>query len=210
VTGTGLTDAQIERYSRQIILPEVGARGQERLLAARVAVTGAGIAAAATVTLLGRAGVGALDVPDDMPPLPELSPDCRIARGPASGEAADVAADFSGDPRASAALGGGPQASGRPLVLGALRGARVTVATLVGRPCIACIAPADVPAGADPGPLGGPVALALGALAASEVLRLLLLPGAPGRITTLAVDTGACRAVEPTPVGGCPLCGGSA
>jgi len=44
-----LTDAQIERYGRQIILPEVGGRGQERLLAARVAVAGAGPAATASV-----------------------------------------------------------------------------------------------------------------------------------------------------------------
>ena len=37
-----LTDAQIDRYSRQIILPEVGGRGQERLLARCVEVIGNG------------------------------------------------------------------------------------------------------------------------------------------------------------------------
>ena len=37
-----LDDEQIERYSRQLILAEVGPRGQERLGAARVAVVGDG------------------------------------------------------------------------------------------------------------------------------------------------------------------------
>ncbi|MCI4349863.1 MAG: ThiF family adenylyltransferase, partial [Thermoplasmata archaeon] len=66
-----LGDAQVERYSRQIVLPEVGGRGQERLLAARIAVAGVGAAALTAVTLLGRAGVGAIDVAADMPALPE-------------------------------------------------------------------------------------------------------------------------------------------
>ncbi|TMA45273.1 MAG: hypothetical protein E6J81_13035, partial [Deltaproteobacteria bacterium] len=57
-----LTDAQIERYSRQILLPEIGGRGQARLLAAHVVLAGAGEAATAAAVLLGRAGVGALDL----------------------------------------------------------------------------------------------------------------------------------------------------
>ncbi len=35
-----LSDEQLERYSRQVILPEIGIAGQERLLAARVLVPG--------------------------------------------------------------------------------------------------------------------------------------------------------------------------
>ncbi len=56
-----LDDAAIERWSRQILLPEVGGRGQARLLAARVAVTGEGAAAAVVRDLLARGGVRAGD-----------------------------------------------------------------------------------------------------------------------------------------------------
>jgi hypothetical protein len=51
-----LTDAAVERYSRQILLPEVGGRGQARLLEARVYVQGDD-AAAVAIDLLERAGV---------------------------------------------------------------------------------------------------------------------------------------------------------
>jgi molybdopterin-synthase adenylyltransferase len=53
-----LDDAAIERFSRQILLPEVGGRGQERLCATVVTVRGAGDAAAFAATLLQAAGVG--------------------------------------------------------------------------------------------------------------------------------------------------------
>lgn len=53
-----LDDERIERYSRQLILAEIGPRGQERLLAARVAIVGAGTAAARVVAHLAAAGVG--------------------------------------------------------------------------------------------------------------------------------------------------------
>ena len=36
------TDEQIERYSRHIILKEVGAKGQKKLLNAKVLIIGAG------------------------------------------------------------------------------------------------------------------------------------------------------------------------
>src|SRR5213592_1975835 len=75
-----LTDVQVERYSRQILLPEVGGRGQARLLAACVAVGGDGAAARAAALLLGRAGVGTLELSERTGPLPELSPDCRLRR----------------------------------------------------------------------------------------------------------------------------------
>lgn len=57
-----LTDVQVDRYSRQLILTEVGGRGQQALLSGRVAVFGTDQAATATALYLAAAGVGTLHV----------------------------------------------------------------------------------------------------------------------------------------------------
>jgi adenylyltransferase/sulfurtransferase len=200
-----LSDPQIERYSRQILLPEVGGHGQERLLAARIAVRGTDPAAVMAATLLGRAGVGSLDVAASLA-LPELSPDCTVTRdGGEAAAAPDLVVDLHGP-------ADGTPASGHPLVLGALGGTHATLLTLAGRPCIRCIAPADRPALGDEhdGTLAALAARTLGALAATEALRVLLLAPARGRRTTIDVGSGAVDTRELVPAGACPACGSDA
>jgi len=53
-----------ERYSRQVLYRGIGAEGQRRLAAARVAIVGCGAIGSALASLLARAGVGALRIID--------------------------------------------------------------------------------------------------------------------------------------------------
>src|SRR5262245_37994518 len=55
-----LTDEQIERYSRQIVLPQVGGRGQQQLLAAMVLLSGAPAVVETAGRYLVAAGLGRL------------------------------------------------------------------------------------------------------------------------------------------------------
>lgn len=65
-----LTDAHIDRYSRHILLREVGGVGQEKLLRACVRVDRLDEDGRALALWLARAGVGALALPDDESPAP--------------------------------------------------------------------------------------------------------------------------------------------
>jgi len=59
-----LTDEQIERYSRHIILREVGGKGQQKLLNGRVLIIGAGGLGAPIALYLAAAGVGTIGIAD--------------------------------------------------------------------------------------------------------------------------------------------------
>jgi len=58
-------ETQIQRYARHIILPEVGARGQEKLLHAKVLVVGAGGLGSPSLMYLAAAGIGTIGIIDD-------------------------------------------------------------------------------------------------------------------------------------------------
>ena len=59
-----LRDAELDRYARHIVLPQVGGVGQSKLKAARVAVIGAGGIGSAVIPALAGAGFGKLTIID--------------------------------------------------------------------------------------------------------------------------------------------------
>ena len=58
------TNEQLERYSRHIILKEIGAKGQKKLLNAKVLIIGAGGLGAPAAMYLAAAGVGTIGIAD--------------------------------------------------------------------------------------------------------------------------------------------------
>lgn len=65
VSPSGMTDEQRERYSRHMLMPEVGVDGQLKLLNAKVLLLGAGGLGAPTALYLAAAGIGTIGLVDD-------------------------------------------------------------------------------------------------------------------------------------------------
>jgi molybdopterin/thiamine biosynthesis adenylyltransferase len=59
-----MTDEELDRYARHIVLPQVGGAGQQRLKAARIVVVGAGGIGSAVIPALAGAGIGKLTIID--------------------------------------------------------------------------------------------------------------------------------------------------
>ncbi len=59
------TNDQVERYSRHIILPEVGGEGQQKIMEGKVLVLGAGGLGSPVALYLAAAGVGTLGIVDN-------------------------------------------------------------------------------------------------------------------------------------------------
>nr|WP_295672654.1 molybdopterin-synthase adenylyltransferase MoeB [Sphingomonas sp.] len=60
-----LSDAELERYARHIVLQDIGGAGQARLKAARVVVVGAGGIGSPAIQYIAAAGIGRLILIDD-------------------------------------------------------------------------------------------------------------------------------------------------
>ncbi|MGB6085624.1 HesA/MoeB/ThiF family protein, partial [Parvibaculum sp.] len=60
-----LSDDQLERYARHIVLKEIGGPGQQKLLKARVLIIGAGGLGSPCMIYLAAAGVGTIGIIDN-------------------------------------------------------------------------------------------------------------------------------------------------
>jgi molybdopterin/thiamine biosynthesis adenylyltransferase len=90
-----LTDEQLDRYARHIVLKEIGGEGQRKLLAAHAAIVGAGGIGSPVIQYLAAAGVGRLTIiDDDTVSLSNLQRQTLFATRDIGHRKADKAADF--------------------------------------------------------------------------------------------------------------------
>jgi len=245
-----LTPEQVIRYSRHMIMPEIGGTGQRKLLNSSVLVVGAGGLGAPAILYLAAAGVGRIGVVDfDVVDLSNLqrqiihttdaigrpkvesaretvrriNPDVEVVpynTALSSANALDIIKDY------DVVLNGSDNFPTRYLVNDACVflkkplvdasvfkfDAQVTV-FLPGKGCYRCLYPAPPPPGAVPNcseaGVFGVVTGLVGAIQATEVIKLILGLGEPlaGRlllIDTLAMDF---RTVKLRRNPNCPVCG---
>lgn len=89
-----LSDAELDRYARQIILPQFGGAGQAKLKGAHVAIIGAGGIGCPVITYLAAAGIGKLTIIDhDVVELSNLQRQPLFTDADIGSPKADVAAD---------------------------------------------------------------------------------------------------------------------
>lgn len=176
-----LSDAQIDRYSRQIVLAEIGGRGQQRLLATQLRLAGRGPLLDAAARYLAGAGIGALHLDAGQAGLAAalraLNDDVTVGAGGTGDGLAIVAADLAADELAAQARRA--SAAGVPLIAAGRAGAGGWL--LRGPGCAACAAhAAGRRAAEDAAPLAAVADGVLGSLAALAAVTLALGRPAPG------------------------------
>jgi len=204
-----LSDLQIERYSRQILLPQVGGRGQESIFAASVEVVGDGLVARTAARYLCAAGIGRLVVSREIDSFadPQQSefdnPDCRVTFDTAGSEArSDLILHAGTGP----GLDSVDHRCARRLV-GTARNGSAAVTDL-GWACVPCavavLAAGGVPSTGSSGPLDEVAEFVAGTLLAQEALALLLSPERPGgRMIAIGVANATAGSQPSTPL---PCC----
>ena len=92
-----LSDEELDRYARHIVLPQIGGAGQLRLKEARAAIVGAGGIGAGAIPALTGAGIGHLTIiDDDRVELSNLQRQPLYAASQVGERKADLAARFIG------------------------------------------------------------------------------------------------------------------
>ncbi len=243
-------DATNERYARQLILPEVGPAGQERLRSAAVLVIGAGGLGSPALLYLAAAGVGRIGIIEDdvVDPsnlnrqilyasadigrskaetaaarLQELNPEVRVdvyRQRFAGPEVVDLVAqydlllDASDNFETRYLANDAAVASGKPLVYGAVRQfeGQAAVFNYRGGPCYRCLFPAS-PARETSEmdrAVMGPVPGVIGAIMATEALKILLDTGETlsGRLLLYDALEMEFRLLKVEKDPSCPVCSG--
>jgi len=227
-----LTETQIDRYSRQIVLPAVGGRGQEALLGCAVAIVGTGQLARLTALYLAGAGIGRLDVlglVDDAgidwfrEEIPDLNPDVTVearlfprstAQSAVWGAPYHLLLDTTGEPAALDRLNAAALAHRLPLVAGGVNGSQGWLAVFHGderaAPCVRC-AESALRAVADrrgDTPLTPSVTGVIASLQALEVIKLRLAIGTDAAGRWLQYDAEALTMTELplSKLPDCPAC----
>ena len=222
-----LTDEQIELYSRQIILREVGGTGQSALRAARVRVLGAGAAAEACTSYLVGAGIGALVVDTAEPghdaagvlPLPEparRTPDASVTAVSRELEASgatephDVLVDLDLDVATSRAASAALPRLGSILLRDDADGGLHLLLLPWDAGCPACTRAAAAPRVAGAPPPAPLASASAGALAALTCCRWILGIGHDAAARALVLSAGSGLWMDAAPPGrvpcprGCP------
>jgi adenylyltransferase/sulfurtransferase len=211
-----LTDEEIELYSRQILLPEIGGIGQESLLRSTVTLVGHGFLTDQVASYLARAGIGRiLRDPRCAADSAPLTPDVFSTAEPASGARpiANVVVDTAASLAQLRISNCIALQSRCPLVWADAHAKAAAVAVLGGHrksaPCGECVAPhlgwrpvAEMSA------LSFAAALWAAGKTATEVLRTLLDRDRPlGQIARLDVATSAVTVVTMDKRPHCKSCG---
>jgi adenylyltransferase/sulfurtransferase len=90
-----LSDQELDRYARHIVLPQVGGVGQRKLKGASIAVIGAGGIGSAVIPALAGAGIGRLTIIDsDIVELANLHRQPLFTEADAGKPKAELAAEF--------------------------------------------------------------------------------------------------------------------
>jgi molybdopterin/thiamine biosynthesis adenylyltransferase len=225
-----LSATQIERYSRQIILPQVGGRGQQALLSASVTICGSTELATTTAHYVAAAGIGFLRVPPSTALAIEgLNPDCHVVAGawndelpPATdaqpstlGRSPAVLVSAGADADTCALMNATAITMRVPLIIGETAGALGRMSICAGferdAPCYVCLSrQLGRTFSSDAAALGSVAAGFIGTLLATEVIKtvLRLRPNCVGRLVTFDARAGEVHESPVVKDPRCAVCGG--